>query len=596
MHKKRNDYFKGFDFYQMLKKLLYIGLLLAPVLVNSQSCPSLLSPIAGSTNVPVEATIVWDEVPGVPGYRISLGTTSGGDDIVSNQLVGSATFFSPPFGLPENTQIFVTITLFFFDNQGDIVCPSIPFTTESITAVPECANLSSPINGATNVNASTNISWAYAPRASSYEIDLGTSAGNNDLGTFNNSGNQLFVNPPANLPTNTQVFVEIRSFNAIGQSIGCITQSFTTADIVLNLGCTTLISPRNGDSNVALTPVLEWVPVSGASGYRVSIGTTPDDNNILQDGLFTNNRTLVIEFEPNRTLFVTIIPFNDLGEAINCGQETFSTAIGCGPFLDRVSGEFITLFPELDFPDTISLCDNSPGITLSTSTLAETYRWALITSRGTEIELLSETSEAQITEGGLYRLDVSNFADPNGNNIPCTTSQEFTVEVIPGPNINAIDVERDGDNLRLTVNVSGNSQYDFALNDINGPYQDSNVFTNVPLGDNTVYVRDKNENGCILAQDVEQDLISEGFPKFFTPNGDGFNDFWQFIPPPNAEDFEILSISIFDRFGRLLSQIGGDSIGWNGLFNGRPLPSSDYWYRAVGIDNREFKGHFALRR
>ncbi len=581
----------------MLKKLLYIvGFLLTPVLVCSQSCPTLLNPIAGSANVPVESTIVWEEVPGVPGYRISLGTISGGDDLVSNQLVGSATFYTPPFGLPENTQIFVTITLFFFDNQGDIVCPSIPFTTESISTVPDCANLSNPLNGATNVNAATNISWDYAPRASSYEIDLGTSPGNNDLGTFNNPGNQLFVNPPANLPTNTEIFVRIRSFNAFGQSIGCTDQSFTTADVVLNLACTTLLSPRNGDSNVPLTPILEWVPVPGATGYKVSIGTTPDDDNILQNGIFSNNRTLVLEFEPNRTLFVTIIPFNDLGEAINCVQETFSTAIGCGPFLDRISGEFVTLFPELDFPDTVSLCENSPGITLSTSTLAETYRWALITSRGTEISLLSETPDVLISEGGLYRLDVTNFADPNGNNIPCTTSKEFTVNIIPGPVINSIDVERDGNNLRLSVNISGDSQYDFALNDINGPYQDSNVFTNVALGDNTVYVRDKNEDGCILSQEVEQDLISEGFPKFFTPNGDGFNDFWQFEPPPNAESVEIVSISIFDRFGRLLSQINTDSIGWNGIFNGRPLPATDYWFRAIGIDNREFKGHFALRR
>ncbi len=576
--------------------MLYIGLLCIPFLAVSQSCPDLLNPVAGATNVPLETTIVWDEVPGVPGYRISLGTTPGGGDIISNQLVGSATFFTPPAGLPENTQIYVTITLFFFDNQGDIVCPAIPFTTESITTVPDCAILSNPLDGAIDVNTRTNISWNYAPRATSYEVDLGTSPGASDLGTFVNPGNQLFVNPPADLPINTEVFVEIRAFNAIGQSVGCTTQSFITADVVVNLGCTTLTSPRNGDSNVPLTPILEWVEVPGATGYRVSIGTTPDENDILKDVIFFSNRTLVLEFEPNRTLFVTIIPLNDLGEAINCGQETFSTAIGCGPFLDRITGEFVTLFPELDFPDTLRLCENSPALEVSTTTMAETYRWAKITSRGSEIELLSETSEAIISEGGSYRLEVTNFADPNGNNIPCTTTQEFEVEVIAGPIINSIDVERDGDNLRLTVNVSGNSQYDFAINDIDGPYQDSNIFTNVPIGDNTVYVRDKNENGCILSQVVEQDLISEGFPKFFTPNGDGFNDFWQFSPPPNAQDFEIVSISIFDRFGRLLTQITADSIGWNGSFNGRPLPASDYWYRAIGEDNSEFKGHFALKR
>lgn len=580
----------------MLKKLLYTGLLLAPLLVIGQSCPSLQNPVAGASNVPVETVIVWDEVPGVPGYNIALGTTPGGQDIVPEINVGSAPFFRPPVGLPSNTQIFVTITLFFFDSTPNIVCPSISFTTENVTAVPDCAILRNPTDGETDVNFRSNISWNYAPKATEYILSIGTSSGGTEIFGPQNVGNVLNFNPPGDLPLNTEVFVTIVPVNNIGSPLNCQEQSFTTQEIAVNLGCTRLIAPQNGDSDVPLTVPLQWEPVPGATSYIVTLSTTPSGTEILRTQEIFDTILPVLEFDANSTIFVTIIPKNALGEAINCGQESFSTAIGCGPFLDRATGEFVSLFPEIDFPSTTSICENSPPIQLSTATIAETYRWTRITSGGTEIELLSETSEVEISEGGLYRLDVTNFADPNGNNIPCTTSQVFTVDVIPGPSINSIGVERDGDNLRLTVNVSGSSQYDFALNNINGPYQDSNIFTNVPLGDNTIYVRDKNEGGCILSQDVEQDLISEGFPKFFTPNGDGFNDFWQFIPPPNAEDFEILSISIFDRFGRLLSQIGADSIGWNGLFNGRPLPSNDYWYRAIGIDNREFKGHFALRR
>ena len=114
-----------FDFGQMLKKLLRILFLFFSVGAIAQTCPQLLNPTPGATGVAVETVIAWEEVPGVPGYRVSLGTTPGGDDIVSNQLVGSATFFVPELGLPENTQIHVTITLFFFDNTPDFVCPSV---------------------------------------------------------------------------------------------------------------------------------------------------------------------------------------------------------------------------------------------------------------------------------------------------------------------------------------------------------------------------------------------------------------------------------------------------------------------------------------
>ena len=38
-------------------------------------------PANGATNVPLDATIDWESVDGVPSYNITLGTTPGGDDI-----------------------------------------------------------------------------------------------------------------------------------------------------------------------------------------------------------------------------------------------------------------------------------------------------------------------------------------------------------------------------------------------------------------------------------------------------------------------------------------------------------------------------------
>ncbi|WP_377765326.1 T9SS type B sorting domain-containing protein [Croceitalea marina] len=562
----------------------------------AQSCPALLNPVAGQTNVPVESTIVWEEVAGVPGYRISLGTTPGGDDIISNRLVGSATFFTPPLGLPENTEIYVTITLFFFDNLDDIICTSLSFTTENFSETPECTTLNRPLNGAIEVNAGTNITWNYSARATSYILSIGTTLGGTDIADNIPVGNILTYNPPANLPTNTEIFVEIIALNRIGMTTNCSIQTFTTAEIVVNLGCATLISPRNGDSDVPLTPILEWTEVPGATGYLVSIGTTPEDKNILDNGNFSTNSTLVLDFEPNRTIFVTITPYNELGEAINCGQESFSTAIGCGPFLDRLTGEFITLFPEFDFPNTFNICENSPSFNLTTDVNAENYRWVSTTSIGTEIAVISNTQEVEISEGGFYRLEVSNFADPDGNAIPCTTSKEFQVQVIPGPLIENVNVERNEDSLILTLTVTGDSQYEFALNDINGPYQISNVFRNAPLGDNTVYVRDINEENCTVSEEIKSDSIRDGFPKFFTPNGDTINDFWQFSQPPNSEEVFLLTIKIYDRYGQFLAQVDPKSIGWDGTFNGKPLPSGGYWFKAVDDTQREIQGFFTLKR
>ncbi|GHA27808.1 hypothetical protein GCM10007103_06560 [Salinimicrobium marinum] len=83
-----------------------------------------------------------------------------------------------------------------------------------------------------------------------------------------------------------------------------------------------------------------------------------------------------------------------------------------------------------------------------------------------------------------------------------------------------------------------------------------------------------------------------GFPKFFTPNGDGYNDTWK-VDITRVTNVEF--IYIYDRFGQLLNQLKPDT-GWNGESNGRAMPADDYWYRAITAENRSITGHFSLIR
>ncbi len=87
------------------------------------------------------------------------------------------------------------------------------------------------------------------------------------------------------------------------------------------------------------------------------------------------------------------------------------------------------------------------------------------------------------------------------------------------------------------------------------------------------------------------------FPPFLTPNDDGYNDTWNVNPSNN---FEIININIFDRYGKLLQSMASNSAGWNGTYNGKRLPSNDYWFVANYRDLRDntvkqFKSHFALK-
>lgn len=146
----------------------------------------------------------------------------------------------------------------------------------------------------------------------------------------------------------------------------------------------------------------------------------------------------------------------------------------------------------------------------------------------------------------------------------------------------------------IEIIVDGDSSYEYSVND--GPFQDDPVFNNVPVGINTVVINDK--NGCGITEPLE--FLVAGYPKFFTPNSDGINDEWLVY---GIETLTNPQIFIFDRYGKLLKQLAPGGGGWDGTFNGVPLPSSDYWFKLDFsrleddvIVARTIQSHFTLKR
>ncbi|WP_394759426.1 choice-of-anchor L domain-containing protein [Flavobacterium sp.] len=145
----------------------------------------------------------------------------------------------------------------------------------------------------------------------------------------------------------------------------------------------------------------------------------------------------------------------------------------------------------------------------------------------------------------------------------------------------------------IIVNVLGNGSGNYEYQIDGSPYQDSNIFYNVTPGNHIIAVNDK--NGHCNPAPTNAEIVN--YPKFFTPNGDGFHETWNIThlktSNPNAP------ISIFDRFGKFIKQITPTTDGWNGKFNGQPLPANDYWftvdYNEKGA-SKVFKSHFTLKR
>ncbi|MDT8415160.1 MAG: T9SS type B sorting domain-containing protein [Flavobacteriaceae bacterium] len=193
------------------------------------------------------------------------------------------------------------------------------------------------------------------------------------------------------------------------------------------------------------------------------------------------------------------------------------------------------------------------------------------------------TPSIRVSQAGSFSVIVTNV-------FGCTAVRNFTLDGSDVANITDIAIEDLTDNNRIEVFVSGIGDYEFALDFEEGPYQDSAVFENVLSGFHTVFVRDK--NGCGI---VSEEIAVLGIPKFFTPNGDGFNDTWQVrgLPPELRAGTKIF---IFDRFGKLLKDLAPNGVGWDGTYRNQQMPSTDYWYRIEFANGRTARGHFTLKR
>ena len=201
--------------------------------------------------------------------------------------------------------------------------------------------------------------------------------------------------------------------------------------------------------------------------------------------------------------------------------------------------------------------------------------------------LLPPTNSYEVTEIGDYYVAVTNklttcYAESNSALITSISPADY----IDPP----IVTDAFTDDATVIINVFPPADYYLYQMDFD-PLQDFNEFTQIKGGSHIIRVTD-----AIGCTDLSSPARVISYPKFFTPNGDGYNDTWNIIDlgdQPNAK------LYIFDRHGKLLKQVSTFGNGWDGTYNGKQLPASDYWFSLNYFENdvlKLFKSHFSLKR
>jgi gliding motility-associated-like protein len=245
----------------------------------------------------------------------------------------------------------------------------------------------------------------------------------------------------------------------------------------------------------------------------------------------------------------------------------------------------VTESPKLKLQESYIICEGKV-LFINGPEGFSSYRWSK--QKNNKEELISERAVVDITEAGDYILETTFVYNISGEEVTCENSAKFTVIPSGKPIIQNINITDFSMNNSVEVEVTGDGLYEYSLDGIT--FQTENIFKNLEPGFLTLTIRDT--NGC---GELEEEISVMGYPKFFTPNGDGINDYWQITGINNKFQPDAL-IAIFDRYGNFVAQINAEEQGWNGTSSSSMLPASDYWFKLKLEDGREIKGHFTLKR
>ena len=373
-----------------------------------------------------------------------------------------------------------------------------------------------------------------------------------------NSLNAINASPFTNT-TNPQILYA----QVVDNATGCFNISSLTLNVSLTSGSDEILTACDNDG---IEDGFTTFNLTDASPGILS--GLPSDYNLIY---YETYQDALLEANPLIDNFTNTTPYNQI---IYARIENNNQCYGINELALTVFG-----LPQLEQGDQTFFCTdpNALPVFIESGVIGNPSDYTYLWSSG------QTTHQIQINQADTYTVTVTNS---NG----CLQSQSINVLNSNIAVIESVEINDASDNNTVTINVSGAGDYEYALDNALGPYQDDNTFYNVLPGFHSIYVRDKNNCG------IADEMISViGFPNFFTPNNDGYNDTWH-VYGINTASQDGSEIYIFDRYGKLMKQLRYNSQGWNGTYNGNPMPTADYWFYIKLNDNRIFRGHFTLKR
>lgn len=287
--------------------------------ITIPDCTVISAPANAATGQSVTPSIKWGGVAGATSYKLSLGTTPGGTEVMNGVDVGNILSYTIPSATPLLYGTTYYATVFPTNSNGTANgCTGISFTTKNIG----CPSVSAPSSGATGVSATPTINWSAVTDATGYKLSVGTSAGGTDVLNNIDLGNVITYTFASPLNYGMKYYYTVNAYTATSNSASCTERNFT----VLAL-CPTVSAPSTAAMNVSTTPTFTWAAVAAATGYKITIGTTPGGNDVLNafDMGNVTTYTLPTPLNNSTTYYYTIVGYSGSQIGTTCSERSFST-------------------------------------------------------------------------------------------------------------------------------------------------------------------------------------------------------------------------------------------------------------------------------
>ena len=296
----------------------------------------------------------------------------------------------------------------------------------------------------------------------------------------------------------------------------------------------------------------------------------------------------VVIQDSNKCLFLNFTPFLVKDES-RIAIESVKGEYVCDPASEKGYTILLTVKfknAEVDFTDLVYSIDNNHVMPFTRTEGNVAY-----------IDNFTAVTDVHTIEVS-HKGGMTNSVCPNTiANFSLSPLSPFTLERVPNDELNTIEVIAKGGK---TNDLQGYTYYFNGENNGSNPVYKVRNNTPERLEDGVrikmVEVIAVDAEGCRRKLMVEIPYIDVDIPNNFTPNGDGTNDRWR---PNNLKDYPNALVHIYDRYGRRMATLKPGET-WDGVYEGRHMPSGDYWYvidlNDALIDGRKIYGHFSLYR